>query len=109
MRRLFWIPFLALLAAPAQAQQQRVIVVPADAQVVIAARGQAQPRTAMAAAPNAAALARSRAYRPAGFGMDDILGVPAPALLPLLAAGIVAATMAARGGQGASAAPVRTR
>lgn len=109
MWRFFWLPLLAVFNAPAQAQQQRVVVVPADAQVVIAARGQAQPRIAMAAAPNAAALARSRAYRPAEGGMDDILGLAAPALLPLIAAGIVAATLPTGRGQGGSTAPVRTR
>jgi len=107
------VPLLALLlpqGALAQ-QQQRVVVIPADAGVVIAARGQAQPRSTLGAAPSAAALQRSRA-RPSAPLLDlpdGILGAPAPALLPLIAAGIVAATLAANQGQGGNAAPARTR
>lgn len=101
---------VALLAQPAAAQQQRVIVVPADAQVVIAARGQVQPRAAMTRPPSQAALARSRASRPPDTQIDDIMALGQSALLPLIAGGIVAALLVpGQGSRGGIAAPAATR
>lgn len=98
---------LAFVPLPAPAQQ-RVVVVPADADVVIAARGQPQPRPGLTAAPSPRALSRSRAAPPRSPGWDEIMGMPALPLLPLVAAGIVAATLGGSAGQ-SGAAPARTR
>ena len=89
--------------------QQRVVVVPADAEVVIAARGHRQPRTTMAPAPSPAALARSRARAPARDVPDRIMQSPVPLLLPMILAGVLAATLGGGGSGQGPAAPVRTR
>ena len=100
---------LPLLMGPAAAQQ-RVVVVPAGAGVVIAARGQTQPHSVLAPAPSTAALARSRGA-PGFGGSDAIMDSPVPALLPLILAGVLAAVLGngGGGGGGSPAAPVRTR
>lgn len=112
MTRLSCLWLVALSAVwPVQAlaqQQQRIVVVPADAAVVIAARGQRQPRAAMAPPPSQAALARSRARTAPADQPDEIMGAAAIALVPMIAAGVLAATLGGGEGQ-ASPATVRTR
>lgn len=108
-----WLALMpCLLASPTgpAAAQQRVVVVPGEPGVVIAARGRAQPHSVLAPAPSTAALARSRGA-PGFAGSDAITDGPAPALLPLILAGVLAAVLGNGGssGGGSPAAPVRTR
>ncbi|MBI0435247.1 hypothetical protein [Roseomonas sp. KE0001] len=99
----------ALLALPpgvAQAQL-RSLAVPAEAGLVVAARGQSQPRLV---APPAAVAAPAMAEEPApvqlepgGLGLAGPVGI----VLPLVAGALLGVGAAGQGSGGA--APVRTR
>ena len=106
---------MTVLFAPAGAgaQQLRTLVVPADTAVAIAARGAAQPRLAARPGPARHADAH-RASRAAMFEPEatDPLTAAGPAVLPLIAASALAATLGGGGGtisNTATVAPTRTR
>ncbi|GGG43687.1 hypothetical protein GCM10010964_33860 [Caldovatus sediminis] len=101
---------LALLApAGAAAQQLRTLVVPEEAEVVVAARGMPQPRLAprpvpAASAPPAAGWTQSSLFEPPD---EPGLGVTGQSLLSAAVAAALAATLGT--GRGGAAAPARTR
>ncbi|MBW8269094.1 hypothetical protein [Caldovatus aquaticus] len=110
-------PALALLLPGATAAQQLgTVVVPAEAQVVIAARGAPQPRLAPRPAPVAppggmpGGRAPSWLFEPA---YDELTSgmTTGQALLPFAAAAALAATLGngAPGRGGGTTAPARTR
>lgn len=99
---------LACLAAFPAAAQTRTVVVGAGDGVVIAPRGQAQPRPSMA--PATRAQQRLTASPPA---RDDLTAPGATAAVGLAGAAALAVILGGGGGGGgaasATAAPVRTR
>jgi hypothetical protein len=103
---------LLILAAPVTpgAQQLPTVVVPAEAGVAIAARGQAQPRLAPRPAARRPAGA-SRSVRPASAfeaeSAADPLTAAGPAALPLLGAAALAAVFGG-GGSGSGTGAVAT-
>jgi hypothetical protein len=94
---------LALLAGPAAAQQN-VIVVPRDAPMVVAPRGAVPPaRTAPAAAVRPAAPpGQPTVLAPGAVGLAPVAGIA----LPLIATAILGGTLAGSRGGGA---PAQTR
>ena len=104
----FFIALLAL-AFPAMAQQ-RVVVVPAGAEVVIPPRGAAGPAVVHAPRPRIAAPGRAptRPMLESGGDLGGI-GLAAPALiaLPIAIAAIVAGSVP--GSSSSTSAPARTR
>lgn len=105
-----------LLAAPAMAQQ-RVVVVPAGADVVIAPRGAEAPpmvrapRPRLSAPGQAGSLPMTRPMLEAGGGALGGTGLAAPGLivLPLLAAAGFLAGSSVPGSSSGTSAPARTR
>jgi hypothetical protein len=106
---------LLLPALPAMAQQ-RVVVVPASAEVVIPPRGADGPPLVRAPRPRIPAPGQSagqpmtRPMLEAGGGSAG-LGLAAPALiaLPLIAAAYLAGTVPGNSGSSSTSAPARTR
>jgi hypothetical protein len=105
-------PLLALLApAGAAAQQLPTLVVPAETEVAIAARGMPQPRlaprsAATASPPSAVGWTQSSLFEPPD---EPGLAATGQSLLSAAAAAALAATFGTGGGRGATAAPARTR
>lgn len=112
---------LAMLAAPAltgqAAAQQRVVVVPAGADIVIPPRGVDGPPLVRAPRPRipppgqAAAQPMARPMLEAGGGSAAGLGLAAPGLiaLPLIAAAVLAGTVPGNSSSSGTSAPARTR
>jgi hypothetical protein len=96
---------LALLAGPAAAQQN-VIVVPRDAQMVVAPRGATPPARTPPPAPAPARAAappgEPTVLAPGAVGLAPVAGIA----LPLVAAAILGGTLAGSRGGGA---PAQTR
>lgn len=97
---------LGLLALPLPAMAQlRSMMVPADASMVVAPRGQPAPRLA-APPPSAPVEAAAPVVLPSGPGL---MGAPLlGALLPAAAGALLGSGLAGGGGGGGSG-PVRTR
>ncbi|MDB5415886.1 MAG: hypothetical protein JWR10_4221 [Rubritepida sp.] len=113
MRCIYPILFTLLIAASPVAAQQRVVVVPADADVVVPARGAAGPRLVNAPRPRIPGTRRA-GERPmiesGGGSAFSGLVIPALIALPLAAAAFAAASVPGAGGGGSStSAPARTR
>jgi hypothetical protein len=106
---------LLILAAPAAvgAQQLPTLVVPAEAGVAIAARGQVQPRLAPRPAGRRPAAGPGRSVRSASaFEAEpaaDPLTSAGPAVLPLLGAAALAAAFGGGGSGTGAVATTRTR
>lgn len=97
--------------------QQRVVVVPAGADVVIPPRGVdgpplvRAPRPRIPAPGQAAGQPMARPMLEAGGGSGAGLGLAAPALvaLPLIAAAVLAGSVPGNSSSSATSAPARTR
>lgn len=105
------VTLLALVMAAPAGAQQRVVVVPAGAEVVVPARGTAGPR--LVNAPRPRIPARGAGTRPMleSGGSLGGSGLATPALIALPIAAIAAAAAASVPGSGGSStsAPARTR
>jgi hypothetical protein len=103
----------SVVVSPASAQQ-RVVIVPADAEVVVPARGAVGPRLVNAPRPriplrNAAPNPGARPMLESGSSLGGS-GLAVPALIALPIAAIAAAAAAIPGGgNGSTSAPARTR
>jgi hypothetical protein len=112
---------LAMVAAPAltgpAVAQQRVVVVPAGADIVIPPRGVdgpplvRAPRPRLPAPGQPAAQPMTRPMLEAGGGGSAGLGLAAPSLiaLPLIAAAALAASVPGNSSSSGTSAPARTR
>jgi len=121
MRCIPVVAFAFCMAALPAAAQQRVVVVPADAGVVIPARGASGPGVVNAPRPRiprpGSAVPMTRPMLEAGGGaigaMGGLggLGLAAPALIavPLLAAAYLAGSVPGGSSSSSTSAPARTR
>lgn len=103
---------LAFVAAGPALAQQRVVVVPAGAEVVVPARGASGPR--LVNAPRPRIPSRNLGPRPvleSGSALGGGSGLAAPALiaLPIAAIAAIAASSVPGSGNSTTTAPARTR
>ena len=118
MRCIPAVVFAFCMAALPAAAQQRVVVVPADAGVVIPARGASGPGVVNAPRPRiprpGSAVPMTRPMLETGGGAIGALGglgLAAPALIaiPLLAAAYLAGSVPGGSSSSSTSAPARTR